>query len=209
VRDPDDGTTEGPSETLQAGPSRPPWIHSVPARWRRHVAASVGFLLGVAAGAGAVLWWQAQPTPPTSPTPPRFRADEHAVELVLFEARPPEAMPRGPGSAASLHIDGALLLSGQVTSTVLSIEFLGQSLDVRAPRLPLTVSPSDRFQSIGLRVSVEDCERAIRWEQPGVRPFIITWRDEFDRTHTDRAGDFGRSTGDSLIRYMHAVCDNR
>jgi hypothetical protein len=170
------------------------------------VAASVAFLVGVVAGAGAVLWWQAQPTPPTSPTPPRVRADEHAVELVLFKAVPKPG-PTGEG-AGPLHIDGALLLSGQIASTVLSIEFLGESLDVRAPRLPLTVSPSDRFRSIRLRVSVGDCERAIRWDQPGVRPFIITWRDAFDRTHTDRAGDFGKSTGDSMIRYMHAVCDD-
>jgi hypothetical protein len=162
-------------------------------------------VVGVAAGAGTVLWWQAEPTPPTSP---RFRADEHAVELVLFEAVPHRTKPLGSGSETSLHIDGALLLSGEVTSTVVSIEHLGQSLDVRAPRLPLTVSRSDRFRSISLRVSVRDCERAIRWEQPGDRPFIIKWRDEFGRTHTDRAGDFGRSTGSSLIRYIDAVCDS-
>ena len=202
--DPEDGTTEGPTEMLRAGPARPPLFPPVPARWRRRAAAPAAFVLGVALGAGTVLSWQDEPT---TPTPPRVRADEHAVELVLFEAVPSPG-PAG-ARAGPLHIDGALLLSGQVTSTVLSIEFLGQSLDVRAPGLPLTVSPSDRFRSIGLRVSVEDCERAVRWERPGVRPFVITWRDEFDRTHTDRAGDFGRSTGESLIRYMHAVCDNR
>jgi hypothetical protein len=204
VRDRDDGAAEGPTETVQVGPSRPRLFPPVPARWRRRAAAPAAFVLGVALGAGTVLSWQDQPT---GPTPPRFRADEHAVELILFEAVPPKTMPRGSGSETSLHIDAALLLSGQVTSTVLSIELLGQSFDVRAPRLPLTVSPSARFRSISLRVSVRDCERAIRWEQPGTRPFIITWQDAFDRTHTDRAGDFGTSTGNALIRYIHAVCD--
>jgi hypothetical protein len=204
VRDPDDGTTEGTTERLEAGPSRPPLLAPVPATWRRRAAAPAALVLGVALGVGTVLWWQAQPTPPT---PPRFRGDEHAVELILFEAVPSETMPRGAGSRTSLRFDGALLLSGQITSTVFSIELLGQSFDVRAPRLPLTVSPSDRFRSISLRVSVRDCERAIRWEQPGNRPFVIMWRDEFDRTHTDRAGDFGSSTGNALIRHIHAVCD--
>jgi hypothetical protein len=164
--------------------------------------APVAFVLGVAAGAGTVLWWQAEPTPAP------FRADEHDVELVLFEAVPPATLPGGTGSEAGpLHLDGALLLSGAVASTVSRIEATNPSLDVWAPALPLTVSRTDRFRAVSLRIGVQDCETATRWE-PADRPFTITWRDEFDRLHTDRAGDFGRSTATSLIRYIDAVCDN-
>lgn len=159
-------------------------------------------MLGVAAGAGTVLWWQAEP----APTP--FRADEHAVELILFEAVPPRSEPGGTGSEAGpLRIDGAVLLSGTVASTVSRIETTAPSLDVLAPTLPVTVSPTDRFRSVELRISVRDCETATRWT-PTDRPFTIAWRDEFDRMHTDRAGDFGRSTASSLVRYIGAVCDN-
>jgi len=163
--------------------------------------APVALVLGVAAGASTVLWWQAEP----APTP--FRADQHDVELVLFEAVPPATLPGGKGSEAGpLQIDGALLLSGTVASTVSRIEATNPSLDVSARTLPVTVSPTDRFRSVELWISVRDCERATGWE-PADRPFTITWRDEFDRMHTDRAGDFGRSTATSLLRYIDAVCD--
>jgi hypothetical protein len=194
VHDPDDGTTDGQTDWLQAGPSGPPWFAPVPASWRRRAAAPVGFVLGVVAGVGAVLWWQDEPT-----TPPPFRADAHDVELVLFEAVPPRAID-GP-----LRVRGALLLSGPVTSTVLDIELLDQSFEVRAPQLPVTVAPSDRFRSINLRIGVRDCGRAARW-RPAARPFTITWRDGLSRTHTDRAGDFDRSLGNGVVRYVDAVC---
>jgi len=106
-----------------------------------------------------------------------------------------------------LLIDAALLLSGSVASTVSGIEATDDSLDVRARTLPVTVSPTDRFRSVGLRLSVRDCETASDWE-PTDRPFTITWRDEFDRVHTDGAGDFGRSTADSLLRFVDTVCDS-
>ena len=201
MRDPDDDTAQQPTETLQVGPSRPPSFQKVPTKWRPHAVAFLAFVLGVAAGAGAVLWWQARPAP--SP----FRPDEHAVELMLFEAVPPRTHPTGWETDNSpLHVNGALLLSGAVTSTVLGIDS-PDSLDVRAPALPLTVSPTGRYQSVTLQIIVRDCEAALRWT-PGDRPFTITWRDEYGRVHEDRAGDFDRSIAVSLVRYIDAMCDN-
>lgn len=201
MRDPDDDTAQQPTETLQVGPSRPPSFQKVPTKWRPHAVAFLAFVLGVAAGAGAVLWWQARPAP--SP----FRPDEHAVELMLFEAVPPRTHPTGWETDNSpLHVNGALLLSGAVTSTVLGIDS-PDSLDVRAPALPLTVSPTGRYQSVTLQINVRDCEAALRWT-PGDRPFTITWRDEYGRVHEDRAGDFDRSMAVSLVRYIDAMCDN-
>lgn len=142
-----------------------------------------------------MLWWQDDPTPPT-----RFRADAHDVELLLLEAEPPR-------TNSPLVVQSALLLSGSLTSTVLSIELLDESFDVRAPQLPLTVSSDNRFESVSLRISVGDCSTATSW-QASDRPFTITWRDGLDRKHTDRAGDFDRSMGKSLVRYVDAVCDN-
>jgi len=164
--------------------------------------AFLAFILGVAACGGAVVWWQARPAPPP------IRADEHAVELVLFDAVPP---PTHPGARRSdfspLLVDGALLQSGGATSTVYEIGALDDSLEVHAPELPLTVSPTARFQSVSLRIIVRDCKAATRWT-PGDRPFVIKWRDEYDETHLDRAGDFGRSIGLSLISYIDAVCED-
>jgi hypothetical protein len=159
------------------------------------------FVLGVAAGGGAVRWWQDRPEPPP------LRVDEHDVELVLFEAVPPRPRPVGrDGDVSPLRVDGALLLSGAVTSTVLGIDTLDDSLGVRAPALPVTVSPTGRFQSVSLRIVVRDCSAATRWT-PDDRPFTINWRDEYGQVHTDRAGDFGRATAVSLLSYVDAVCD--
>lgn len=130
-------------------------------------------------------------------TPSRFRGDEHSVELILFEAV-------APADTGRLLVKGALLLSGSITSTVSSIELLGRSVDIRT-RLPVTVSPSDRFQSFTMRITVSDCEIASRW-RPADRPFVIEWHDGLDREHTDRAGDFDRSIANSLLRYIDAVC---
>ncbi len=193
MRDPDDGSTEGATERLQAGPSRPPLFPPLPVRWRLRAAAAGVFALGVAAGVGTKLWWQEDPE-----TPPRFRGDDHSVELVLFEAVAPD--DTGP-----LLVRGALLLSGSITSTVSSIELLGKSVDIRTPRLPVTVSPSDRFQSFTMRITVSDCEVAGRWG-PADRPFVIEWQDGLDREHTDRAGDFDRSIANELLRYIDVVC---
>lgn len=196
---PDDHTAQQPAETLQAGPSRPPLFQKVATR-RQHAVAVLAFVLGVAAGGGAVLWWQAPP----APTP--LRLDEHAVELMLLEAEQPRIDPGGRDSTVSpLHVDSALLLSGAVTSTVLGIDAPDDSLDVRAPALPVTVSPAGRFQSVDLEIVVRDCRSATRWT-PGDRPFTITWRDESGRVHLDRAGDFGRSMANSLVRYIDAAC---
>jgi hypothetical protein len=162
------------------------------------------FLVGVAAGAGGLWWWRAQPTAPA------FRGDEHAVELVLFEAVPPRA-----GSSSSearvgpLQVEGALLLSGVVTSTVLRIGTPGQSLDVRARALPVTVSSTGRFQSVDLEIIVQDCRAANRWTARVERPFTLAWRDEDGRMHLDRAGDFDRSLAVSLVRYIASSCDNQ
>jgi len=177
-------------------------FEAVPARWRHPGLAFLALLLGVGAGGGAVLWWQ----PP--PAPPPARADEHAVELVLIGVVPPGARPgaREP-DVRPLRVDGALLLSGRVTSTVLEIGSLDRSLELRAPRLPLAVSPADRFQSVDLRLIVRDCQAANRWA-PSDRPFTIEWRDEYGGVHLDRAGDFGRSMAVELIRYIDAVCDS-
>ncbi len=149
-----------------------------------------------------MLWTRGQPAPPP------IQADEHAVELVLFEAEPPRTYPSGRESdIAPLQVDGALLLSGLVTSTVLGIGVLDGSLDVRARALPVTVSPTGRYQSVNLKISVRDCKAATGWT-PGDRPFSLRWRDEYGQAHFDKAGDFGRSLASSLSRYIDAVCDN-
>lgn len=202
MQDPDEGVAQQPRETLQVGPSRPSLFDKVLTKWHHPALAFLAFVVGVTAGAGAVLWSQAQPAPPP------IRADEHAVELVLFEALPPRMSPSGRESdIGPLQVDGALLLSGWVTSTVLGIGALDRSLDVRAPALPVTVSPTGRFQSVNLKIRVQDCGAASRWI-PGDRPFTVRWRDEYGRAHLDRAGDFGRPVANSLIRYIDAKCDN-
>lgn len=152
-----------------------------------------------------MLGWQAPPAPPR-PAPPPFHVDEHAVELMLFEVVPPRTHPRGWGSENSpLQVDSALFLAGAATSTVLGVNNLDRSLDVRAPALPVTVSPIARFQSVNLEIVVRDCKAASRWT-PVDRPFTITWRDEEGKSHLDRAGDFDRSMARSLIHYIDAVC---
>ena len=159
-------------------------------------------MLGVAAGVGAVVWRQ------TGPEPAPFRADEHAVELVLFQEVPAWSHPSGrEPRAGPLHVDSALLLSGLVTSKIVAITASGSGLDVRVPALPVTVSPTGRLHEVALKVIVRDCKAAMRWI-PGDRPFVITWRDEYGRMHMDRAGDFGLSIADSFTRYINAVCDN-
>ncbi len=162
----------------------------------------LAFTLGVAAGGGAVLSWQEQPAPP-----PAFRADEHGVEVVLFEAVPPRRHPNGRQSEVSpLHVDSAIVLSEGLPSTITGIGALDRSLDVRVPALPLTVSPTSRFRSVKLKIRVRDCEAATRWT-PRERPFTITWRDQYGEAHLDRAGDFGSSVASSLVRYINSVCD--
>ena len=125
---------------------------------------------------------------------------------MLFEAVPPQ--PTGSKTEVSpLQVDSAFLLSGGLTSTVSTISTLDPSLDVRAPALPVTVSPTARFQSVKLKIIVRDCKAATRWA-PVDRPFTITWRDEYGMEHLDQAGDFDRSMARSLIRYIDAVCGN-
>jgi hypothetical protein len=169
--------------------------------------AVLALVLGVAAGAGAVLAWQDPPAPPR-PAPSPFRVDEHAVELILFEVVPPRTRPsRWESENTPLQVDSAVFLSGAATSTVLEVNNLDRSLDVRAPALPVTVSPTARFQSINLEIIVRDCKAASRWT-PADRPFTITWRDEHGQRHLDRAGDFDRSMASSMVHYIDAVCGN-
>jgi hypothetical protein len=206
VRDPDDHTAQQPTETLQGGPTRPPFLRKVPTRWRRHAAALLGFVLGIAAGGGAVLWWQADPEPSAGPVVPP-RVDEHAVELVLFDAV--QTGPNPPGGASDvrpLRVDSAFLLSGAIASTVFRIDNPEHGLEIRAPALPVTVSTDARYQAVSLLIVVRDCEVATRWT-PADRPFTITWRDEYDKVHMDSAGDFDQSTASSLVRYIDAACD--
>lgn len=202
MRDPDEGGAQQPAETLQASPTRFSLFEVVLSKWRQPARSFLAFLLGVAVGGGAMLWWQARPAPPA------LRADEHAVELVLFDAGSPRTRPGAATSDVSpLQVDGGLLLSGGTTSTVLEIGALGRSLDVNAPALPVTVSPTGRYRSVDLRIIVRDCKLATRW-QAGDRPFTLRWRDEYGEGHLDRAGDFGRSVAVSLIRYIDAVCED-
>jgi hypothetical protein len=127
---------------------------------------------------------------------------------MLFEAAPPRTHPSGREPDISpLHIKSAVLLSGAVTSTVLAINSPEASLDVRAPALPVIVTPTARIQSVNLKIIVQDCKAATRWT-PADRPFTITWRDEHGREHLDRAGDFDRPMARSLIRNIEAVCGN-
>lgn len=169
----------------------------------------VAFALGLAAGSGALLWWQERPAtpPPTDPVDRRAVVDEHAIELVLFDAAPPRRKPEGAGSGyRPLRVDGAVLLSGLLASTVLRIETPARGLRVRAPALPVRVTPTARFQPADLRLTVRDCDAATRWT-PTDRPFIVEWRDERGLEHVDRAGDFDRAVADGLTRYVEAVCD--
>ncbi len=203
VQDPAQDAAHPATETLQVGAAGRGFSEDGPAGWRRPAAAVLVFLVGVAAGAGGLWWWQAQPTAPS------FRGDEHAVELVLFEAVPPRARSSGSEDVDPLQVDGALLLSGVVTSTVLRIGTPGQSLDVRSRALPVTVSSTGRFQPVDLEIVVRDCRAASRWT-PGVeRPFTLAWRDEDGRMHLDRAGDFDRSLAVSLVRYIASSCDSQ
>ncbi|MET1058230.1 MAG: hypothetical protein ABWX84_01445 [Nocardioides sp.] len=177
-------------------------LERIPSGWRQPAVTLLALVLGLAAGAAAVLWWEARPEPPP------FRADEHAVELMLFDAVPPRPDSDAQTNEVSpLRVDGAVLLSGGVTSTVVQIGAPHHSLDVTAPALPVTVSPTARYQSVQLRMTVLDCASAVRWA-PGDRPFTIRWRDEYGKAHTDRAGDFDRSTASSLTRYIDAVCES-
>lgn len=153
------------------------------------------FALGVAIGVAAVKGWE-QPEPEADP----FRADEHAVELMLFAVA-----PSGAAGSNRLQVDSAVLLSGAVTSTVMSVRLLERSIVVHAPALPVTVSPTARLQSVRLEIVVRDCAAARRWA-PADRPFTIRWRDEHGRSHLDRAGDFDRSMARALTRYVDAVC---
>ena len=154
-----------------------------------------------------MLGWQA-PSGSPRPAAPTFHVDEHAVKLVLFEVVPPRTHPSGWGSGKSpLQVDSALFLAGAVTSTVLGVNHLDRSLDVRASGLPVTVSPTAPLQSVNLEIIVRDCKAARRWT-PVDRPFTITWRDEDGKRHLDRAGDFDRSMASSLLHYIDAVCGN-
>lgn len=140
------------------------------------------------------------------PGPAAFHVDEHAVELMLLDVVPPPTHPSGGGSEdRPLQVDSALFLAGAATSTVLGVKNLDRSLDVRAPALPLTVSPTARFQSVDLEIVVRDCKAASRWT-PVDQPFTITWRDEDGRRHLDRAGDFDTSMASALMRYIDAAC---
>jgi len=175
VREPHDESAQQPTETLQVGPSRPPLFGKVPTKWRQQAVACFAFVLGVAAGAGAVLSGRDRPAPAP------FRADEHAVELMLLKADPPRKRPSsGASEIIPLQVDSAVLLSGAVTSTVLGITTPDDSLGVRAPALPVTVSPTARYQSVSLKIVVRHCRAATRWT-PVDRPFTITWRDEYGR----------------------------
>ena len=201
VHDPEDGGGLEPSETLEGGSGRPPAWERISPRWRLRVVSLLVFVLGVAAGVSAVVWRQ------TGPEPGPSRGDEHAVELVLFQALPTGSSPSGREPRVHpLYIDGAILLSGLVTSTIVSITASGIGLNVRVPALPVTVSPTARLHELALRITVRECKAAARWT-PRERPFAVSWRDEYGQVHLDRAGDFGPSVAESMSRYIHAVCD--
>lgn len=104
-----------------------------------------------------------------------------------------------------MHVDSGLLLSGLVTSTVMSIEMPGDLLTVRARGLPATVSPDRRFHPITLEITVGDCESARGWSPPD-RPLAITWTDELGRWHMDRAGDSVPAMADTIARFIEEVC---
>lgn len=205
MRDPGDDTARQPTETLQVGSSRPPLFQKVPTQWRRPSLVLLTFALGVATGVAAVLGW---PAPPRTALPPPH-VHEHDVELVLFDVVPPRKHPNGRESGdRPLRVDGAVFLSGAVTSTVLGVDSLQNSLGVRATPLPATVSPTARLRSVQLEIGVRDCTTASRWT-PFDRPFTITWRDEDGERHLDRAGDLDRPIARSLLHYIDAVCRRR
>lgn len=195
-----------PSETLRGGPARAPLLEGVQARWRLPVVAVLAFALG-AGGAGALIVGLPAPSPPTqNPSGESGSFDEHDVELILFQAS--RARPRGGRSASrgrAVHLESAVFLSGGLTSTLLTIEALEPSLDIRASALPVTISPSNRYQLIVLEIIVRDCAAATQWT-PSDRPFFITWRDELEKEHLDRAGEFNRTTATSLTRQVETTC---
>lgn len=190
MRDLEAGTAHGEAETLTLGAAG-----GSPDRTRLVAVAVLCLALGAVAGGFGALWWEARPEPAAPP------ADEHAVELLLFAAE-----PRGRGADRVLRVDGALLMSGRSTSTVQSVDPPHDSFVVRAPALPVTVSPAARYQPLDLLVTVRDCSGASRWT-PVERPFTITWRDEHGKVHLDRAGDFDRSVAAAMTGYVDAVCD--
>lgn len=207
--DRDDPTAQLP-ETLEVGNSRPP-AGRPPARWWRDSAAILVLLVGVALGAVAVLVWQdrAGSPPPADSDDQRSQPfDEHAVELILLRTVPPET-PQGKAAAETdeLHVAGAILLSGIVTSTVWEINDTSHGLDVRSPSLPVTVTPATRYQFLTLRIVVRDCKKATRWRPAaGTRPFTVAWRDEGGKEHLDRAGDFDLPVATSFAHHIAAEC---
>lgn len=199
MRDPDD-RAQGPTETLQVRPSRSTLVDEVPATWRQRAAPVVALVVGLVIGGGAALWWHDDPEPTTLPP------HEHTVELLILGAEPNSSSQ--DSEVATLQLDGAVFLSGALTSTVVRIENAADSgVVVRAPALPVTVSSERRFRSIDISLVVRDCGAAARWT-PADRPFIISWRDEYEREHSDQAGDFDREMNAYLSRYLDAACDN-
>lgn len=176
------------SESVRVDPGRPS---------RSLVLALAALVVGVVAGALAVLGWQQDER--STPAPARAaRGDEHDVELLLYEV-----VPAGRGRALRVH--GGLLQSGGATSTVVSMGSLDGGLEILAPRLPVTVSPTARYRTVTLTFLVGDCRTATGWT-PGERPFTLTWRDEYGDTHLDRGGDFDPSVGTAIVRYVDAAC---
>lgn len=194
------------SETLRGGPARPPLFERIPVRRRLPLVAVLAFALG-AGGAGALVVGRQATSPPvqnSSSEPGSF--DEHDVELILFQAS--RARPRGGSSQSRgrvVHLESAVFLSGGLTSTILTVEALEPSLDIRASALPVTISPSNRYQLIALEIIIRDCEAANEWT-PADRPFFITWRDELGKEHLDRAGEFNPTTATSLTREVNNAC---
>jgi hypothetical protein len=191
-------------DRLHVGPSRPAWFEKAPLHpsFRQTALALLLLAIGTAIGGAVASWWH----PPPEPRP--THVDEHAIELVLFDAVSPVLRPQDQETdVGPLRVDGGLLLTGGVAVTVLEIGAPDPGLEVRAPALPASVSPSARFQTLSLRIDVRDCTSASRWT-PGGRPFTISWRDEYGRSHLDKAGDSEPSMATSLTQYISAVCDD-
>ncbi|WP_028660816.1 hypothetical protein [Nocardioides insulae] len=174
----------------------------VPGRWRTPLAGVLGLIVG---GVGTLAVLAALDRRPDSATPAPLRVDEHSVELILTRTANPRPGQGEEVVPVGLHLDGVVLLSGSVRSTVLWIDAPGGGLEVVTAGLPLTVDTSSRLSPVSLSVAVRDCAAALRWE-PADRPFTIAWRDEYDGEHVDRAGDFDQSVGEALERFITASC---
>lgn len=196
-----------PPDTLQGGPARPPLLDGLLRSRRQGAVTAAWLLVGVLIGGGATWWWGERP-----PEEPRSSsaAVGTSVGLVLSGVAP-RTRPNGrvaPVGAGPLWIDGVLLRSpGSGAVTVTRIHRPGESITIRVPELPVTLSDGQTFEQVRLSITPRDCVLATQWT-PSAQPFTLTWQDADGDVHEDLAGEHDGALQLSLIRHMNAACDD-